>query len=123
MRVLHIIPSASLAHGGPSQAIVDIERALAEGSVQVTAVTTGDDGGIRRLAALSAGWLPGLVLHISTCVLGDHAFDCIDRLQATVCCSTLRTMPKDVPSVTSGKSGADKIAQQKFSDLKQGYQQ
>jgi glycosyltransferase involved in cell wall biosynthesis len=49
MNVLHVIPSISLAHGGPSRAIVEIERALAERGINVTTVTTDDDGKGRRL--------------------------------------------------------------------------
>ena len=44
MRVLHVISSVSPVHGGPSRAIVDIERALAARGIEVTTVTTNDDG-------------------------------------------------------------------------------
>lgn len=50
MRVLHVIPSVSLAHGGPSQVIQEMERVLAERGIQVTTVTTNDDGVGRRLS-------------------------------------------------------------------------
>src|SRR6516225_6914904 len=44
MKVLHVIPSVSAVHGGPSRAIVDIERALTTRGIEVTTVTTNDDG-------------------------------------------------------------------------------
>jgi glycosyltransferase involved in cell wall biosynthesis len=44
MKVLQVIPSVSVVHGGPSRAIVDIERALAARGIVVTTVTTNDDG-------------------------------------------------------------------------------
>jgi glycosyltransferase involved in cell wall biosynthesis len=47
--VLHVIPSVSQVHGGPSRAIVDIERALAARGIEVTTVTTNDDGNNRTL--------------------------------------------------------------------------
>jgi glycosyltransferase involved in cell wall biosynthesis len=50
MNVLHVIPSVSVAHGGPSRAIVEIERALADRGINVTTVTTDDDGRGRRLS-------------------------------------------------------------------------
>jgi glycosyltransferase involved in cell wall biosynthesis len=37
-------------HGGPSRAIVDIEHALASRGIEVTTVTTNDDGDARTLA-------------------------------------------------------------------------
>jgi glycosyltransferase involved in cell wall biosynthesis len=43
MKVLHVIPSVSAASGGPSRAIVDMERALAARGIEVTTVTTNDD--------------------------------------------------------------------------------
>lgn len=49
MKVLHVIPSVSPVHGGPSRAIVDIERALGERGIEVTTVTTNDDGDTRTL--------------------------------------------------------------------------
>jgi glycosyltransferase involved in cell wall biosynthesis len=50
MNVLHVIPSVSVAHGGPSRAVVEMERALADRGVNVTTVTTDDDGKGRRLS-------------------------------------------------------------------------
>src|SRR5262245_61012022 len=50
MKVLHVIPSISPVHGGPSRAIIDIERALAERGIEVTTVTTNDDGDSRTLS-------------------------------------------------------------------------
>jgi len=44
MKVLQVIPSVAPTYGGPSRAILDIERALAERGVEVTTVTTDDDG-------------------------------------------------------------------------------
>jgi glycosyltransferase involved in cell wall biosynthesis len=49
MKVLHIIPSVSAVHGGPSRAIVDIEHALAARGIEVTTATTNDDGDSRTL--------------------------------------------------------------------------
>jgi glycosyltransferase involved in cell wall biosynthesis len=49
MKILHVIPSVSAADGGPSRAIVNIERALALRGIEVTTVTTNDDGDGRTL--------------------------------------------------------------------------
>ena len=49
MRVLHAIPSLSPAHGGPSQALPMMERALSAVGVVVETVTTDDDGRRRRV--------------------------------------------------------------------------
>ena len=43
-RVLHVIPSISHAHGGPSRAIRLMERALANGAWECVTATTDDDG-------------------------------------------------------------------------------
>ncbi len=48
-RVLHVIPSVSASSGGPSKAIVQMERVLADSGVQVVTVTTDDDGPGQRL--------------------------------------------------------------------------
>lgn len=50
MRVLHVIPSVSFAHGGPSHAIRKIEKVLISRGVQVETATTDDDGPGRRFA-------------------------------------------------------------------------
>jgi glycosyltransferase involved in cell wall biosynthesis len=44
MKVLHVIPSVSPLEGGPSRAIVDIERALTVRGIEVTTVTTSEPG-------------------------------------------------------------------------------
>ncbi len=49
LKILHVIPSVSDRHGGPSRAILDIERALTARGVEVTTVTTNDDAGSRTL--------------------------------------------------------------------------
>ena len=58
MRVLHVIPSLSTAHGGPSRAIRLIEDALLGRGITVETATTDDDGpGLRtgkRCAVLLA---------------------------------------------------------------------
>lgn len=51
MKVLHVIPSVSPTQGGPSRAIVEIERALAARGVEVTTVATNDDGDAGLLSA------------------------------------------------------------------------
>lgn len=51
MRILHVIPSLSLVHGGPSRAIRLMESSLAGSKVAIEVVTTDDDGPGRRLAA------------------------------------------------------------------------
>lgn len=49
MKVLHVIPSVSVVHGGPSRAILEIEHALAARGIEVTTVATNDDGNERTL--------------------------------------------------------------------------
>tara|TARA_R110002096_G_scaffold285073_15_gene478930 strand:+ start:1165 stop:2355 length:1191 start_codon:yes stop_codon:yes gene_type:complete len=49
MKVLHVIPSLSPAHGGPSKALPLMAEALSAEGVEVTIVTTDDDGPGRRL--------------------------------------------------------------------------
>src|ERR1043165_7618081 len=50
VNVLHVIPSLSAFHGGPSFALPLMERALAAVDVRVTVATTDDDGPKRRMA-------------------------------------------------------------------------
>lgn len=49
MHVLHVIPSVSPVHGGPSRAIAILEKALSANGVMITTATTDDDGASRRL--------------------------------------------------------------------------
>ena len=49
LRVLHVIPSVSPKHGGPSVALPLFARALARQNVKVTIATTDDDGPGARL--------------------------------------------------------------------------
>lgn len=49
MRVLHVIPSLSLAHGGPTRALAMMERALTAEGVTVETATSDDDGPQGRL--------------------------------------------------------------------------
>ena len=44
MKVLHVIPSLSAVHGGPTRALALMERALSGLGVQVETVTSDDDG-------------------------------------------------------------------------------
>jgi glycosyltransferase involved in cell wall biosynthesis len=48
LNILHVIPSVSAIHGGPSNAIKVIEGSLASAGHQVTTLTTDDDGPGRR---------------------------------------------------------------------------
>lgn len=50
MRVLHVIPSLSLAHGGPTRALAMMERALTAEGVTVETATSDDDGPRGRLS-------------------------------------------------------------------------
>src|ERR1700680_1380229 len=50
MRILHVIPSVSSSQGGPSRAIVEMERVLSARGIDVTTATTNDDGDSRTLA-------------------------------------------------------------------------
>jgi glycosyltransferase involved in cell wall biosynthesis len=50
VRVLHVIPSLSPVHGGPTAAMAAIERALTAAGVAVETATTDDDGPGRRRA-------------------------------------------------------------------------
>ena len=49
LKILHVIPSMSNRDGGPSRAIRDIERALADRGIAVTTVTTNHDAGGRTM--------------------------------------------------------------------------
>jgi glycosyltransferase involved in cell wall biosynthesis len=49
MKILQVIPSVAAVHGGPSRAIVEIERALSGRGIEVTTVTTNDNGTGQRL--------------------------------------------------------------------------
>lgn len=49
MRVLHVIPSVALVHGGPSRALRQMEVALRRQGLEVFTATTDDDGPGRRL--------------------------------------------------------------------------
>ena len=51
LRVLHVIPSVALAHGGPSRAINMLECALEGSGVTMEVAATDDDGPGRRMAA------------------------------------------------------------------------
>ncbi len=45
MKVLHVIPSLSRAHGGPTRALRLFEQALTQAGVEVETATTSDGGG------------------------------------------------------------------------------
>lgn len=49
VKVLHVIPSLSLAHGGPTRAMLMMEQALLQQGVEVDIATTDDDGPGRYL--------------------------------------------------------------------------
>ncbi|PWB83562.1 MAG: hypothetical protein C3F11_05955 [Methylocystaceae bacterium] len=53
MNVLHVIPSVSKVHGGPTHALTMMERSLSALGVAVTTLTTDDDGPGRRLSSAS----------------------------------------------------------------------
>ena len=62
MKILHVIPSLSFAHGGPSHAMRLTERALLGRGVTVEIATTDDDGpGKRNILAARAPLLRGEV--------------------------------------------------------------
>jgi len=44
MKVLHVIPSISLARGGPSLAVLDLVKAIRKSNIDVEIATTNDDG-------------------------------------------------------------------------------
>jgi glycosyltransferase involved in cell wall biosynthesis len=44
MKVLHVVPSVAPSYGGPARAIIEIERALSALGVEVTTITTNDNG-------------------------------------------------------------------------------
>src|SRR5205807_1306297 len=48
IRALHVIPSVSAKHGGPSAAMPALARALTQAGVTVTIASTDDDGRGRR---------------------------------------------------------------------------
>lgn len=61
MKVLHVIPSLAVAHGGPSRAVLMMEKALQLGGAKVHIATTDDDGPGLRLKSPPAQ--PGVVRH------------------------------------------------------------
>jgi glycosyltransferase involved in cell wall biosynthesis len=50
VKVLHVIPSLSATHGGPSKALAMMEHALRQQGVDVETATTDDDGPGRRVS-------------------------------------------------------------------------
>jgi glycosyltransferase involved in cell wall biosynthesis len=44
MKVLHVIPSVAPSYGGPARAIIEIERSLSALGVEVTTISTNDNG-------------------------------------------------------------------------------
>jgi glycosyltransferase involved in cell wall biosynthesis len=48
MKVLHVIPSVSSVHGGPTRALALMEHALIENGITIETATTDDDGPHRR---------------------------------------------------------------------------
>jgi glycosyltransferase involved in cell wall biosynthesis len=64
LRVLHVIPSVSVWSGGPSKAIVMMEKSLSSLGVSVTTVTTDDDGPFRRRPAGNISDEPAGVVRI-----------------------------------------------------------
>lgn len=54
MKVLHVIPSLSHVHGGPTRALVLMEQALAAQGITVETATTDDDGPGQRNEKASA---------------------------------------------------------------------
>lgn len=44
MRILHVTPSVGLARGGPSQAVLDMCKGLADAGIEITLATTNDSG-------------------------------------------------------------------------------
>lgn len=55
MKILHVIPSLSPAHGGPSVVLPLMARALVERGVQVDVATTDDDGPGKRRGDVRCG--------------------------------------------------------------------
>lgn len=55
LRILHIIPSLSQAHGGPSFALPAMARSLSAAGAQVDVACTDDDGPGRRMADVPLG--------------------------------------------------------------------
>lgn len=60
LRILHVIPSVSRVHGGPSHAMELMESALVDAGAGVTTVTTDDDGVGRRYAVNPSQTAPGI---------------------------------------------------------------
>ena len=60
MKILHVIPSLSAVHGGPSRAMRLIELALLAQGVEVETATTDDDGPGRRMSFTSMDRPPAI---------------------------------------------------------------
>ena len=60
MKILHVIPSLSMVHGGPSVAVRSMEAALVARGIHVSIASTDDDGPGRRSAhQLGVGLISG----------------------------------------------------------------
>jgi glycosyltransferase involved in cell wall biosynthesis len=55
MKVLHVIPSLSPSQGGPSKALPEMARGLAQAGVSVDVACTDDDGTGRRISGVTHG--------------------------------------------------------------------
>ena len=73
MLFLHVLPSVKSVLGGPSHAIIDIERAPAARGIEISTFTTNDDGVENAGAGVVIGMAPGDIAGGLERVIGDRA--------------------------------------------------